>query len=503
MKNFTLIGFLIFVLITAFGFVSAMDLETGLVEISHAHNRLYFTRLHEKELPDSVLVRNINKAEVILKKAVGKVENGTIILIKKSRSEVYYLQGILAIRSHDLSNALNLLDSAASLNKNIKDGTVPVSISDLTFINNASVLRYRNAIEVTRKNILKMMIEDVYKNRNDQPETTTIVKIKELRKTLNGETFGENMNQDESVERMYTYLMLNYNAKYKICEDVLKYYNVLANGDYGIRYRNSHYIGENSELIGNELSQMKAETELAPGDYLFNDEPSDIDIVAAQSLARKNCPELFDDSISENYYKNALVGSSLKAQSLLILPKIPFTKSAWNKIPVNVNRFKNLGDLETFLDNNLKRRGYDNIKYYGFEDGFAIITPIEKFNRNGQIYEGEGRFSTSMSTSINSFFDYIDKLFLAEKGHYRFIILAAASNPYSLGKRPSLDYMESLVADGNNRLSEEMSQKLLNKRFSIDGYVYEFEQKEFASDPVFVKEPTLTGKKHIAPLITF
>jgi|GEM_PF-6222609 len=505
MKALTLFVFLFSFLMCGSVNVAAIGSKSDLVEISHAHNRLYFSRLHEKELPDSVLRRNIIKAEVVLRQAEGQTQHSTTLLIEKSKSEASYLAGILAMRKHDLENALIMLDAAASWRTVVTNADIPDSLADLTFINSESIARYRIAIRTLRRNVLKMMVEDVYKTRNNQSETAAIEQVKKIREILVAEIPGGSLGEDDSVERIYAYLMLNYNSKRKICNEILIYYEILGNGIFETPHlRRSINATPRGNSEGNQFSQIEAETTSAPVDYWIEERPSDIEIDASLKLARENCPELFKNRKELDGMQMARAAMSKEyADGMLLLPKIPYTKSAWNKIPVNVDRFKNLGALDRFLDSTLRKRDYDNFKYYAFEDGFAIITPIEKFNKNGAVYQGEGRFSMDMNTSINSFFDYVNRLFLADKGHYRFIILAVASKPYRLGARPTLNYLETLFDNGNNRLSGQLAEKPLTKAFSIDGYVYEFEQNEYASDPIFVKEPALTGKQHIAPLIHF
>ena len=504
MKAFTLFVFLVSVLMCGSRNVAAIGSKSDLVEIAHAHNRLYFSRLHEKELPDSVLRRNIIKAEVVLRQAVGHAQNGTRLLIEKSRSEASYLAGILAIRKHDLKDALKMLDAAASWRTMVTNADIPNSLADLTFINSGSVARYRASIQTLRRNVLKMMVEDVYKTRSDQSEEAAIAQVKQIRETLNTEIAGGSWGEDRSVERIYAYLMLNYNAKRKICKETMTYYETLEIGDFETPYLSKPiHVTPRGNAEGNRFSQMEAETGSAPVRYLIKERPSDVDIDASLKLARENCPELFQNRKDIDGMQMSAAMVKEYADGMLLLRKIPYTKSAWNKIPVNVSRFKNLGALDRFLDSTLRKRDYDNFKYYAFEDGFAIITPIEKFNKNGAVYQGEGRFSMDMNTSINSFFDYVNRLFLADKGHYRFIILAVASKPYLLGTRPTLNYMETLFDNGNNRLSDKLAEKPLTNSYSIAGYVYEFEQNEYASDPIFVKEPALTGKQHIAPLLHF
>jgi hypothetical protein len=148
-----------------------------------------------------------------------------------------------------------------------------------------------------------------------------------------------------------------------------------------------------------------------------------------------------------------------------------------------------LGDVADRLSGALDRAGYQERPFLTTPGGFAIITRLERIDRDGSPRMQE-RFDVSVNrpNGIFSFGDYLHALLTANPGYYRVVVFVVTGTPVEqrAGGMP-FGQVDMLFRSGSDILPPAVR----NIRFDADaGYhctalIYEFEHQD-GQNPVQV-----------------
>lgn len=154
--------------------------------------------------------------------------------------------------------------------------------------------------------------------------------------------------------------------------------------------------------------------------------------------------------------------------------------SAFYTLPVgHFAGAQNLGDINSVLAKALDVCGYTEKSYYYVEDGFAVVTRLEKINRDGTPKQ-LGRFD--LNDTRSTFFtltDYLHSLFYAQPGYYRCIVFLVTPVDFNLsGKAPTRSETSDWLNEGLVHLPMKVKNMKFSKEHTITALVYEFKKLE-------------------------
>ena len=135
-------------------------------------------------------------------------------------------------------------------------------------------------------------------------------------------------------------------------------------------------------------------------------------------------------------------------------------------------------------------KGYDlseNISYYTYKVGFAMLTSLEMIKDNGTPFSPQERFSLKKIKN-NSTKKFLRTLFMGNKGHYRFIVFVVSTEKiitHEMSKILTYSESKTLLSQGSDKLPNEMSLSKLTKNYKGKAFVYVFRKSDMAETPEF------------------
>ncbi len=141
-------------------------------------------------------------------------------------------------------------------------------------------------------------------------------------------------------------------------------------------------------------------------------------------------------------------------------------------------------NINKILCRSLDWGGYTERVYYKVPDGFALITRIEQFEKNGQSKPGDERWLKTIGpphkVSLHSF---LSSLFIPRVGYFR--IIAFVVTPESLETEGKADKVtaQNWFSKGKMSLPDSISEKQITKHHKILAMVYEFKATKINDNP--------------------
>lgn len=136
---------------------------------------------------------------------------------------------------------------------------------------------------------------------------------------------------------------------------------------------------------------------------------------------------------------------------------------------------RRLGDMCAMLTRILNQADYWEYSIYPAPGGFAIVTRVERFKRDGTTPAPDERFILNDNLGHLSFSEYVKGLVFAPEGLYRtitFVVTDRIIDSYSkeLSRQSALDF----VATGPSGLPDSTAGQGFTPRHSITVLIYEF-----------------------------
>jgi|GEM_PF-261900 len=197
------------------------------------------------------------------------------------------------------------------------------------------------------------------------------------------------------------------------------------------------------------------------------------------------------------------IADSIAASTMPHFPWPPPKASTTVKIPRNLIVKSNpnilLSEIAKQFESILGKAGYDQISYYYFPSGFAIVSQLEQINKDGTPKSEESRWNNKYEKpKVFNLESYIRALFTAQPGYFRVIAFIFTSKPFNQSdKTITKETGDFLIHAGSTVLPK----KIFDIPFSSDYYcmalIYEFKQVTINDRPTLVDPSTVSGKTHL------
>lgn len=145
------------------------------------------------------------------------------------------------------------------------------------------------------------------------------------------------------------------------------------------------------------------------------------------------------------------------------------------------------------------RAGYSEKRFFRFgTDGFAMMTRIERFERNGRPYPPPRRFTGPGVQDSFTLTEFLKALFIAPVGFYRVIVMVVTPTPGYPISQETLEATtaEVMMAHAPARLHGDLSDIPFSSDYGIDVLVYEFQRRE-QTKPKMLQDPILPVETHL------
>lgn len=165
------------------------------------------------------------------------------------------------------------------------------------------------------------------------------------------------------------------------------------------------------------------------------------------------------------------------------------------------SKCKTLGDAKDRLSNALEKTGYTSRDYFYIPKGFALVTRLEQFNKEGTPKSEQNRWSPHpVREESFSVMGYLNSLIRAEPGYFRvFVFLVTPitvvkSPKYRITREDAVNWLGS----GVNRLPPEVAaQKFMVGKTGVTALIYEFKVLESNRKATLSRPSMLTAEAHL------
>jgi len=197
-------------------------------------------------------------------------------------------------------------------------------------------------------------------------------------------------------------------------------------------------------------------------------------------------------------YKNNCFEALINSTPVFPVP-VPKSSAMWAINPNYFHGCKTLFDIKDRIESSLNLCGYHEKSYYNVENGFALVTRIEKITEDVQPFEVPERWSFEHKNKDKSFSlgDYFKTLFFAEEGKYRIIVFVVTNKAFTQSTeameiREATNYLKR----GYTTLPDEFKYQLYGKSYECTALIYEFDTK-YKQNGVLVENSNYTGHYHL------
>jgi hypothetical protein len=193
-------------------------------------------------------------------------------------------------------------------------------------------------------------------------------------------------------------------------------------------------------------------------------------------------------------------------EAIVMLPELPWPPpkpSSKIGLPRDMlANSENLLDVSDRLSSILQSAGYGEQGFYRVPAkqgaGFAIVTRIERFDRNGNPLPDDVRFlPPDLEDGSFDLSEFILRIFIAPKGYYRFAIFVVTDTPF-IADAPqiSAEQAEVVLQSGATRLPIEYKQLTFDD-FQIDVLIYEYRWDSETEKAESTVPGRLSAKMHL------
>jgi len=151
------------------------------------------------------------------------------------------------------------------------------------------------------------------------------------------------------------------------------------------------------------------------------------------------------------------------------------------------------------LNRALGATGYENLRYFKFSEGYAVVTGMEQIRTSGEPLPGRDRWPRDAKfVSEFSISSYLKSLFMARKGFFRLIVFVVTADAmptmsYSVTRSGALGWLKT----GWTRLPPDTAKKSYSELHSTSALIYEFAITENTTGPVFSEPSLISAEQHL------
>jgi hypothetical protein len=138
---------------------------------------------------------------------------------------------------------------------------------------------------------------------------------------------------------------------------------------------------------------------------------------------------------------------------------------------------RTLGEVDSRLRQALVLRGYSQRSYFQVPNGFALVTQLEQFTADGASKSGTYRWADYPAPEhFDGLWTYLKSLVMPTPGYFRIFVFVVTDAPYNQSqRRVGKEEAVGWLSQGFNKLTPEISRRVLNERHYLDVLVYEFQ----------------------------
>ncbi|GAK55864.1 hypothetical protein U27_02825 [Candidatus Vecturithrix granuli] len=252
------------------------------------------------------------------------------------------------------------------------------------------------------------------------------------------------------------------------------------------------------ETVMTGMVSVQDEDTLQLATRIFNMDVEEEDAVSQQLLG-----EYTQTMLAKNVVRQPPLRSARAAMPIPEFPWPPPQPSASVKVPseflLNSETSTLLQEVAERLERAFEQAGYGEYSYYQVPDGFALISQIEQYNPDGTPKELPDRWAAALTPPRSfSLTAYVKSLFTSQAGYYRIIAFIVTSAPFAQTTNiVTPQEAEAWVTGGSRQLPANIGELGYTDHHYCTALIYEFEQTDQNSAPMFKELSELSGKEHL------
>jgi hypothetical protein len=160
---------------------------------------------------------------------------------------------------------------------------------------------------------------------------------------------------------------------------------------------------------------------------------------------------------------------------------------------------RKLYDADRRLRHALDASGYHARRYFYVPDGFAMITRLEQFNRDGTCKGETMRWSGKITRCEDfSVLCYLNALLTSEPGYFRmFVFIVTPVTLAGSAPAPTRSQVTSWLDQGANKLPPAIGDLPFGGQTNVTALIYEFRVREGDREPIRSNPSNLEGIDHL------
>ncbi|MEO6039711.1 MAG: hypothetical protein ABIQ93_14960 [Saprospiraceae bacterium] len=184
-------------------------------------------------------------------------------------------------------------------------------------------------------------------------------------------------------------------------------------------------------------------------------------------------------------------------------PRFPFPAPNWSAdadLDIYFKSCKTLGDADQKIRQALDITGFYSRKYFQVPNGFALVTRMEQFNKDGCSKSEAARWKTRpVRDETFSVMGYLASFFTTEPGYFRIFAFLVTDATITSDQKRQLSREEATnwLNEGACRLPELIGTRAFGKNTGVTALIYEFRVPESTRQPVFAQPSELEGIIHL------
>jgi hypothetical protein len=199
-------------------------------------------------------------------------------------------------------------------------------------------------------------------------------------------------------------------------------------------------------------------------------------------------------------YSQKEIDELLKNMPVFTLPPPP--ASAEIDLTPFMSACKKYEQANVIIQHALDETGYFAKKYYRTQgNGFAVVTKMEQFNKDGSSKQGTARWAMKpVRNETFSIKNYLESMFVPEPGYFR-VIVFVIDDYYGGNVNPNApltrDTALAWLNQGYTSLPSIIGDKGFSKQTKVNALIYEFKVPESNKRFNFSKPSELDGRTHL------
>jgi hypothetical protein len=131
--------------------------------------------------------------------------------------------------------------------------------------------------------------------------------------------------------------------------------------------------------------------------------------------------------------------------------------------------------LDEVIRSRLRSRSYMSAGYFWTPIGYAMVTPLERFNEDGSAPKGVARWARQKDTASWNITDAARKVFAGEDGRYRLFVILVSDEPFAMSPyRASAQTVDQWEVTGLGTLPPRLARRPVTESTTVTVMVYEF-----------------------------